>query len=435
MRPRGVGVLDNRDDPSLTPRCHGHDPLAQDDRAGRTRRGELHEPDPRFGPFVMIRDEAELIDVEGLRPVDVSHGNRDDLKLHVHAPRLWVVPVSSRPQWAGIMARVPATATRLLALLDLLQTHRQWSGAQLAERLGASERTLRRDVDRLRELGYRVTATRGSGGGYRLEAGSALPPLLLTDAEAVTMALGLRTIVTHGLVDSEQVSLTALAKLEQVLPTALRRRVVALAQHVHVRLPGGAGQHSTAAVQPDLLGQVALACRDHERLRFHYVDACGTASVRVVEPHSLVASRGRWLLVAWDRDRDAWRSFRADRMDRLVRTGARDPARDLPAENAADYVAQAQQALFRGESSADVVIDLPVEDVRRLLGAWGADVVALGERSTRWPISFQSASQVVAALAWLPDGVGYRLDGDPALLAQVTSAAAAMTRAAATDAH
>jgi predicted DNA-binding transcriptional regulator YafY len=304
-----------------------------------------------------------------------------------------------------------ATASRTLALLDLLQTHRQWPGPELAERLGVTPRTLRRDVDRLRELGYRIAATRGAGGGYRLEAGASLPPLLLTDAEAVTTALGLRTVVALGLADGEHVTLTALAKLEQVLPTALRRRIRALAENVHTQGP------VAAPVDPDLLGRLALACRDRERVRFHYTDAAGLPTHRLAEPHSLVASRRHWFLVAWDRTREDWRTFRADRMDRLHLTGLRDPARELPAEDAAAFVTRAVTALRRGQASVDVVVDLPLAEFRARLGPYAPDAVADGPGRTRWTLSAEPPAWAASALVWLPDDVPYRVEGDPAILA------------------
>src|ERR1700761_9262051 len=186
------------------------------------------------------------------------------------------------------------TTSRTLALLNLLQSHRQWSGPELAERLGVTERTLRRDVDRVRELGYRVEAVRGPLGGYRLEAGGALPPLLLTNDEAVSVAIGLRLAAQQGLVDGELTTQSALAKFEQVLPSALRRRVNALATTVEADSP------RSPSVDQDLLGFLALACRDQERIRFSYEARDAAQTDRVVEPHALVAEAKAWFLVAWD---------------------------------------------------------------------------------------------------------------------------------------
>jgi predicted DNA-binding transcriptional regulator YafY len=306
-----------------------------------------------------------------------------------------------------------ATASRALALLDLLQTHRQWPGPELAERLGVTERTLRRDVDRLRELGYRIAATRGAGGGYRLEAGASLPPLLLTDAEAVTMALGLRTVVALGLADGEHVTLTALAKLEQVLPGTLRRRIRALAENVHTQVP------ATAPVEADLLGHLALACRDHERVRFHYTDAGGTETDRLVEPHSLVAARRHWFLVAWDRGREDWRTFRADRIARVHLTGVRDPGRQLPADDAAAFVARAVSAVRRGQTTVTAVVDLPPAEFRRRLGPYVADEIVADGARTRWTLPAEPPAWAASALVWLGPDLDYRVEGDPMVLTAI----------------
>jgi predicted DNA-binding transcriptional regulator YafY len=200
------------------------------------------------------------------------------------------------------------TSARLLRLLSLLQARAEWSGAELAEELGVTTRTVRNDVQRLRDLGYPVQASPGVGGGYRLGAGAALPPLLLDDEEAVAVAVGLRTAAGASVTDIQETSIRALAKLEQVLPSRLRHRVHALqAATVEIPAPG-------PTVDAAVLTAVAAACRDDQRLRFDYRDHDGSASVRTVEPHRLVHDRGRWYLVAWDRDRADWRTFRADRI-------------------------------------------------------------------------------------------------------------------------
>jgi predicted DNA-binding transcriptional regulator YafY len=225
------------------------------------------------------------------------------------------------------------TSARLLKLLSLLQNRRDWSGAELAERLGVSQRTVRRDVDRLRELGYPVHAVQGVA-GYHLGAGAALPPLLLDDEEAVAVAVGLRTAAGGSVAGIEETSVRALAKLEQVLPSRLRHRVDAL-QSVVVPLTAGG-----ATVAPETLTAIAAACRDRHRLRFDYEHRDGTASVRDAEPYRLVHTGRRWYLVAWDVERADWRTFRADRMRPRVPTGPRFTPRASP-EDAAAYVSQA----------------------------------------------------------------------------------------------
>jgi predicted DNA-binding transcriptional regulator YafY len=226
-----------------------------------------------------------------------------------------------------------STSARLLQLLSLLQTRKDWPGADLAERLEVSPRTVRRDVDRLRELGYPIQATMGTGGGYQLGAGAALPPLLLDDDEAVAVAVGLRTAAQGGVSGIEETSVRALAKLLQVLPSRLRRRVDALGAFT-VPMPG-----QGPTVDPDTLALVAVACRDSELLRFDYERHDGTVGRRAAEPHRLVSHGRRWYLVAWDTGRDDWRTFRLDRMRPLTPNGPRVPPRDPPEQGVTAYLA------------------------------------------------------------------------------------------------
>ncbi|ATW47784.1 helix-turn-helix transcriptional regulator [Streptomyces peucetius] len=253
------------------------------------------------------------------------------------------------------------TSARLLRLLSLLQAHREWSGADLADRLGVTPRTVRRDVDRLRELGYPVNASPGTGGGYQLGAGAELPPLLLDDEEAVAVAVGLRTAAGQGIEGIGETSVRALAKLEQVLPNRLRRRVRALNSFTVPMLRGQ--QRST--VDAGVLTELANACRDSERLRFDYRDHGGSATRRTVEPHRLVCTERRWYLVAWDVERDDWRTFRADRIDPKPPHGPRFAPRTPPADDLAAYVSQgvstrayAAQGVIRLHTSAERAADV-----------------------------------------------------------------------------
>jgi predicted DNA-binding transcriptional regulator YafY len=226
------------------------------------------------------------------------------------------------------------TESRLLQLLALLQARRDWAGTELADRLGVSCRTVRRDVERLRDLGYPVESVTGPAGGYRLSAGTAMPPLLLDDEEAIAIAVGLRTAARASVTGIEETAIRALVKLEQVLPAHLRRRVRAF----------GSAMISPAfpapTVEPQNLMVIAAACRDRECLRFAYQRRDGTKSSRLVEPHSLVNLGRRWYLVAWDRDRADWRTFRLDRLQTPASTGTRFTARKLPARDAATYIEQ-----------------------------------------------------------------------------------------------
>src|SRR5512141_2586239 len=211
------------------------------------------------------------------------------------------------------------TSSRMLQLLSLLQTHRHWPGTELAGRLEVSERTLRRDVERLRDLGYPVHAVRGVAGGYQLRAGAAMPPLLLDDEEAVAIVVGLRAAAS-GMVDGiEDTSVRALGKLVQVMPPRLRRRVDALQSHTVPAVFGSLTSGPT--IDADVLTTLAQACRDDERLTFGYRNRGGDATDRTVEPHRLVSVGRRWYLVAWDLTRHDWRSFRLDRMGEATMTG------------------------------------------------------------------------------------------------------------------
>ena len=241
------------------------------------------------------------------------------------------------------------TSARLLRLLSLLQMHRDWTGTQLADELDITPRTVRRDVGKLRSLGYPVNAAPGVAGGYRLGAGSELPPLLLDDDEAVAVAVGLRTAASGSSVAGiEESSLRALAKLDQVLPPALRRRVGAVHAYT-VPVPGFGPEE----VDAEALSTIAGACRDRLELRFGYGTHDGTRSRRVVEPHRMAHLYGRWYLVAWDQTREDWRTFRVDRITSRLALGRRCPRREPPDADLAAYVLR-QVSATRGRYRARV---------------------------------------------------------------------------------
>jgi predicted DNA-binding transcriptional regulator YafY len=226
------------------------------------------------------------------------------------------------------------TSARLLRLLSLFQGRRYWSGQDLASRLEVTSRTLRRDVDKLRTLGYPIHSTSGAEGGYQLGAGSTMPPLLLDDEEAVAVALGLRSAATGAIEGIEEASVRALSKIEQILPPRLGRRVAALQSMIVT--PVGAG----SSVDGRTLSTIAGACRDQEMLRFRYSDHAGKASARSVEPHRVVNTGRRWYLVAWDSDRRDWRTFRVDRIQPRLTAGPRFAPREPPARDLAAYVSR-----------------------------------------------------------------------------------------------
>ncbi|WP_404437741.1 WYL domain-containing protein [Microbacterium aerolatum] len=296
------------------------------------------------------------------------------------------------------------TTARALALLNLLQTHRHWSGADLARRLDVTERTVRRDVDRLRELGYRIESAPGLAGGYRLEAGSAVPPLLLTDDEAVTMAIGLRAAATQQLVGGPEVTLTALAKLEQVLPSALRRRVNALASSVQ---PVGMGD--APVISPVVLSELALASRDGERIRLNYTDVWGVESTRRVEPHILAPADRKWYVLCWDLDRDDWRTFRVDRITRVEHSRVLFTRREISEDEVADRILIAT-SWSPQKIEADVVMELPLAQMEERFGIWAQGASAEDTAHSRWPFGGVDWREAIYALLWIPPGVEYTTD-------------------------
>jgi predicted DNA-binding transcriptional regulator YafY len=225
------------------------------------------------------------------------------------------------------------TPARLLRLLSLLQMRRDWSGSELAGRLNVTTRTVRRDVERLRDLGYPVHATMGPVGGYRLAAGAVLPPLLLDDDEAVAVTVGLHTSAVGNVAGIEEASLRALAKVENVLPSRLRQRVKALQQAIVAMPPRGA-----ATVDAAILTAISAAIRASETLRFDYLSYHGVSSRRTVEPHRLVSWGRKWYLVGWDVERTNWRTFRVDRMSLRTPNGPRFLHREPPDGDVAAYL-------------------------------------------------------------------------------------------------
>jgi predicted DNA-binding transcriptional regulator YafY len=263
------------------------------------------------------------------------------------------------------------TAVRLLRLLSLLTARRTWGGEELADRLSVTGRTVRRDVERLRELGYPVAAVPGPAGGYTLGAGTGLPPLLLDDDAAVAVALGLHAAASGAVAGIEEAALRAAAAIEQVMPTRLRRRVQAL-QATTVALTA-----NDAVVESSVLALLALACRDGERLRFGYLDRSGMDSRRHVEPYRLVSTGRRWYLVARDLDRDDWRTFRVDRLRRPQPTGRHSTPTDPP--DAARFVSDAvSSAPYRWQ--ARVLMDAPAAVVADLIPPTVAVVEAIDEQ-------------------------------------------------------
>ncbi|WP_091033169.1 helix-turn-helix transcriptional regulator [Microbacterium oxydans] len=282
-----------------------------------------------------------------------------------------------------------SSSSRMLALLSLLQTPRDWPGHVLAERLEVSPRTVRRDVDRLRELGYRIGAIKGPDGGYRLAAGSELPPLLFDDDQAVAIAVALQTVPSSG-IDIEEGAARALATVRQVMPSRLRHRVDG------IRFTGATAD---VRVDPAVLEAASAAVRDRQVLRFDY-GSDRDRPARRTEPHAVVAREGRWYLLAWDLEVADWRTFRLDRMQPRIPTGPTFTPHPLPAADAATYLA----ARAKGSATEDrwpcvgeVVIELPAREVTPWLGE--GELENLGDGSCRITIGSWSWVGVLAAVA------------------------------------
>jgi len=306
------------------------------------------------------------------------------------------------------------TSARLLRLLSLLQAPREWTGSELAGRLGVSPRTVRNDVDKLRELGYPVLATRGPAGGYRLGAGAAMPPLLLDDEEAVAVAVGLRTAAVGAIAGIEEASLRALARL--------RARVGGL-RSIITPVPFAS---AAPAVDPDVLTAVAAACRAKERLRFSYLSHDRSVSDREAEPYQLVNWGRRWYLVAFDVGRSDWRTFRVDRITPRAPGGGRFTPRPLPAADVADWVAR-RVATGAWQYRARVTVFAPAEAVSERIGPYVGTVTPVSGESCTLDTGSDSLATMAVYLGFL--GWDFRVDAPPELADEVRALAERYQRA------
>jgi predicted DNA-binding transcriptional regulator YafY len=313
------------------------------------------------------------------------------------------------------------TSARLLRLLSLFQAQRYWTGSDLSRRLDVTARTLRRDVDRLRSLGYPVHSTTGTAGGYQLGAGANLPPLLLDDEEAVAVALGLRTAASGGVTGLEEASVRALLKLEQVLPPRLRHRMAAL----HTFIVPLRGRNPT--VDAERLSAIAGACRDHEGIRFNYSDRAGAATVRVVEPHRLIHTGYRWYLVAWDTARKDWRSFRIDRIEGKLKTSTRFKPRKPPEGDFAAYLSKSLASVpypYR----ARVTLCAPAEALAKQIPASLGVLEAIDSNSCLLCTGSYSLESITIHLMLL--GVEFQVHEPPQLVDHLRKLSERMARAA-----
>jgi predicted DNA-binding transcriptional regulator YafY len=283
------------------------------------------------------------------------------------------------------------TSARLLQLLTLLQSRREWSGPELAERLEVDVRTVRRDAERLRALGYEVRASSGPGGGYQFGPGRDMPPLLLDDEEALAIAVALRTAAS-SVARLEHVAIQALAKLEQLLPKRLHARLRAL-HAVTVRLGPTRDE-----VDPKKLTELAAACREFERLSFSYASYAASPSERRVEPHRLAHTERRWYLVAWDLDREDWRTFRVDRIEKVLR-GARFSARAFP-EDVATYVARAI-SYEPYQVRARILLHESADALRKRLPSWIGVLEPVDEATCILVVGAPSLSAIASHLVFV----------------------------------
>lgn len=293
-----------------------------------------------------------------------------------------------------IMEFMGDTTSRALRLLSLLQSRRVWTGPELMSRLDVSERTLRRDIDRLRELGYEVGSISGPSGGYQLHAGADIPPLLLDDDEALAIAVGLLTAAGGTIEGLEETSVRALTKLEHVLPPRIRRRIATL-QTAVVPLV-----RSWVTVDSEVLTAVAQACRDHERLRFEYQRRDGEQTERHVEPHQLVSIHQRWYLLAYDRDREDWRTFRLDRVESPWGTRIGFEPRPIPGGSAAAYVEQSLRSMpMRYQVAATV--RAPASEIEGKFRHGEAEVEPLGADRCTVRLQGDALEWLAFTLIWL----------------------------------
>lgn len=285
-----------------------------------------------------------------------------------------------------------------------------------------SERTLRRDMDRLRTLGYPVEATTGPAGGYQLRPIADIPPLLLDEEEAVAIAIGLRTAAGGTVAGIEETSLRALAKLEQVLPPRIRSQVNTLQSMVAPLI------QPWVTVDADVLATLARASRDGERIRFEYTARDGTVTDRNVEPHRLVALYHRWYLLAWDRDREDWRTFRIDRVRDPWPTKMRFEPRPIPGGDPVQHVMDSMGAMPL-RHRVTVLLEASLEEMEGKIRPREGELERVGEGRCRFRTQTDSLEWMTMRLLWL--GVDFRVETPHQMVQHVESLAATLARAAA----
>lgn len=286
---------------------------------------------------------------------------------------------------------------RVLHLLSLLQTHGRWSSDELATELEVTTRTVRRDIERLRVLGYPVDAAPGADGGYRLAAGAHLPPLMFDDEEAVALAVGLWSAASSPLAGVEDTALRALTKIESLMPDRVRRRTTAITSTVSTHRWGGS---DSDRVDFETIAAVTATCRDTEELRFSYVARTGDSTDRLVEPHRLVAIDPHWYLLAWDLRRDDWRTFRLDRMTATRAAGRRFTVRTVPGGDPAAFVA-ANLGSAHDRCTVTVTVAASFDDVHAVAPWLTSDATVRADGSVDLELRAERAEQIALQIARL----------------------------------
>src|SRR4051812_38963916 len=319
-----------------------------------------------------------------------------------------MVSSTAEPRQEGADVPDSAPTQRALRLLELFQARRVWPGSELAQRVGTDARTLRRDIERLRGLGYGIETRRGPGGGYRLSTGSDLPPLVFTPDEALAVAAALASSAASGSAGGGELALTALAKIEQVMPARVRRRMRALRSSVSfAQSPNAAAGAYPTPLDAEVLGVLALACRDSERVRLQHMQTsgpeAGQAPTLVVEPAALVPRGTRWFLVCRDLDR-GWRALRVDRITRAAATGTRFTPRPVPGGDPGAFLSSQLGAPPR-TYTATILIHAPIEHVQTYMSGFATDFTATtlptGEAATHWRITDVRLEVLAGGLLWV----------------------------------
>jgi predicted DNA-binding transcriptional regulator YafY len=312
------------------------------------------------------------------------------------------------------------TSARLLRLLTLLQSRASWAGPELAARLEVTPRTLRRDVDRLRSLGYPIEGATGVAGGYILGPGASLPPLSLDEDEATAVFVGLHAAAGTGVTGASTSAMRALAKLERVLPTRLRKNLRTL--HSSVLEVGDRPRHLSLANVSELAG----ACSERLVTRIKYTAHGGATTDRRVEPFRLVRVGALWYLVAWDPSKDEWRTFRLDRIASLERQSERFKARPPPGDDLVEYVTRSLSSSLYPHQ-AKVLLHAPIEEVRRRIGPRDGLFAHVSETTCTMELGAQTLDVLAARILWL--GVDFEVIASDTLRRHLETVAARLERA------